>query len=352
MTGMLMTRRAIAVVLCAALFGIVSACGTGTPSSPRIVGVGDIHGDYGAFETVMTRAGLMDANGDWAGGDTILIQTGDIADRGPDTRKIIAHLRRLQDQAPADGGQVIALVGNHEAMVMTGDYRYLHPGEIAAFADENSGAARDTVWEQYKDNIISDFRAENSDLTEAEIKTAWEERLPLGLAELRDAWAPDGEIGSWVKDNPVIVVLEDSLFVHGGLSAKYAGLSVEALNVMAATALESQTRDRDAIIHDSYGPAWYRGLLRGPGETMDSRADGGSLTIEEELDIVLNAFDVERIIVGHTPSVDGIKCNHDCRVIQIDTGMSAHYGGVISFIEFVDGDVFANSDGAVTQLNE
>ena len=47
----------------------------------------------------MVRAGLMNADGYWAGGDTLVIQVGDIADRGPDSRQIIEHLRRLQAQS-------------------------------------------------------------------------------------------------------------------------------------------------------------------------------------------------------------------------------------------------------------
>lgn len=339
------------LVLCGVLTFVVACAGAGAPT-PRIVAVGDIHGDYGAFETVMTRAGLMGEGGEWTGGETILIQNGDLADRGPDTRKIIAHLRRLEQQAPAAGGKVIALVGNHEAMVMTGDYRYLHPGEIEAFVDSQSEARREAVWAENKDAVFSSAGQQDETLTEEDIKNAWLERIPLGLIELNDAWAPDGEIGAWVKDNPVAVVLGDSLFVHGGLSAKYASFAVEDMNAMAGEALNTQTRARDAIIHDPFGPAWYRGLLRDAGETADSGANGEALTIEDELDIILGQFGVRRIIIGHTPSIEGIKCNHDCRVIQIDTGMSAHYGGVISFLEITRDGVFGHSNGEVVKISD
>ena len=58
----------------------------------------------------MVRAGLMNADGYWAGGDTLVIQVGDIADRGPDSRQIIEHLRRLQAQSVMTGGQIIAFL--------------------------------------------------------------------------------------------------------------------------------------------------------------------------------------------------------------------------------------------------
>jgi hypothetical protein len=38
---------------------------------------------------------------------------------------------KLQREASRSGGKVIAMVGNHEAMNMTGDLRYVHPANIA-----------------------------------------------------------------------------------------------------------------------------------------------------------------------------------------------------------------------------
>ena len=85
---------------------------------------------------------------------------------------------------------------------------------------------------------------------------------------------------------------------------------------------------------------------------MESGIDGASLTVEEELDIVLGHFGVERIVIGHTPSIEGIKANHNGRVIQIDTGMSDYYGGINSFLEITDDGVFANNDGVVVRIND
>ena len=85
---------------------------------------------------------------------------------------------------------------------------------------------------------------------------------------------------------------------------------------------------------------------------MESGIDGASLTVEEELDIVLGHFGVERIVIGHTPSIEVIKANHNGRVIQIDTGMSAHYGGTNSFLEVINKGTFADNDGVVVRIEE
>src|SRR5687768_1332444 len=86
-------------------------------SSPgRIVAVGDLHGDFAVWTAIARDAGLIDAKGRWAGGTTILVQAGDITDRGPDSLKIIRQLQKLQKEAAGVGGKVIVLIGNHEAM--------------------------------------------------------------------------------------------------------------------------------------------------------------------------------------------------------------------------------------------
>ena len=104
----------------------------------RIVAISDLHGDYGRYIDVMQSAGLIDKNGKWSGGQTHLVQTGDITDRGPDSRKIIDHLVKLSKQAQKKGGYVHLLIGNHETMNVVGDLRYVAPGEFEAFATKNS----------------------------------------------------------------------------------------------------------------------------------------------------------------------------------------------------------------------
>ena len=100
----------------------------------RVVAIGDLHGDYGQYIEVMKSAGLINKSGKWIGGETHLVQTGDVTDRGADSRKIIDHLVKLSKQAKKKGGYVHLLIGNHETMNVIGDLRYVSPGEYAAFA--------------------------------------------------------------------------------------------------------------------------------------------------------------------------------------------------------------------------
>jgi len=67
----------------------------------RIVAIGDLHGDYANYIAALSAAGLVNKKGKWSGGETHLVQTGDIPDRGPDTLKIIEHISHWRSRPSA-----------------------------------------------------------------------------------------------------------------------------------------------------------------------------------------------------------------------------------------------------------
>jgi hypothetical protein len=91
-------------------------------TTPRTVVLGDLHGDSAALAGILFEAGLTDASGHWAGGESRLVQLGDCIDRGPDSEGVIATLQRLQAEAPP--GAVVRLAGNHEMELMRGETGY------------------------------------------------------------------------------------------------------------------------------------------------------------------------------------------------------------------------------------
>src|SRR5689334_21002303 len=84
------------------------------PATPAIVAIGDIHGDLNAFDRSLRAAGLTDQRNRWIGGRTVLVQTGDFFDRGPDVHAVLDRLMSLEAEAQAAGGRVVVLLGNHE----------------------------------------------------------------------------------------------------------------------------------------------------------------------------------------------------------------------------------------------
>ena len=332
------------LLLAAALLGAAAPV---KPQQARIVAVGDLHGDYDAWEAIARAAGLVDAKGHWAGGRTTLVQMGDVADRGPDSLKIIHQLMKLQREAPKRGGKVIALVGNHEAMNMTGDLRYVHPGEFRAFTDRDSAARRDRVYEANRAAIEVAYKARDPKLTAEAIRDDWMKANPVGKLEHQMGWAPAGAVGKWIVGNPAVAKIGDSLFVHGGISAAYTQYSPEQINRRVADALKAQDEAPTSIINDPAGPLWYRGLIsRAPGDETTSApaaaANAPPLSIDQEIALVLEKFHVRRIVVAHTPSPNGIISADRGALWRIDSAISRAYGGKLTYLEIIGDKVTAH----------
>ena len=130
------------------------------------------------------------------------MQTGDVPDRGPSTRKIIDHLAGLKKQAEKKGGMIHTLIGNHEAMNSYGDLRYTIEGEFQEFQGRNSKLLREKQWEHQLDQIRKVKPEEFLVMNLAEYRLKWEQQIPLGWVEHRLAWRPVGEYGQWVLGNP------------------------------------------------------------------------------------------------------------------------------------------------------
>ena len=337
--GRLWTRRAC---LLAALALAMPAMAAPSPVH-RIVAVGDLHGDFAAWRDIARTAQLVDSQGSWVGGDTVLVQTGDVVDRGPDSLKIIQDLMRLQREAPNAKGQVIALVGNHEAMNLAGDLRYVSAGDYAAFVDSGSVRRRENVYESNKKLIETAYRQRDPQMSGDAIKRAWLQATPLGSIEHRVAWGPRGRIGQWVVNNPAVVLLDGNLFVHGGISPAYAHRPIEEINRQVADALKTQGTDPQAIFNDLLGPLWYRGLATANTEGADNIAARSTAAapagppIEDQLQSLLSSFGAKRIVIGHTPVLSGIAMLYGEKLIQIDTGISCVYNGKLSYLEIRDG---------------
>ena len=326
----------VLVLSLAAAIGGSTATAQRPPPAPRIVAVGDLHGDYSVWIDIARAAGLIDGRNRWAGGRTIFVQLGDVPDRGPDTLRIIRHLVALQKEAASAGGRVIPLVGNHEAMNVIGDLRYVDPGEYAAFVDSGSAGRRDRIFAANRGEIARQYRAEDPKMSDGAVRARWMKATPLGWVEHRLAWRPTGEIGRWVVRNPAVALVRGNLFVHGGISAEYSRRSLDDINRQVSAALAKEDTALESILSDPIGPLWYRGLVeRAPGEVRPP--------VEQELAMVLNAYGAQRIVVAHTPLLSGIGVLAQGRLVRVDTGNSRHYGGRPSYVEIIGDRVVPHS---------
>jgi len=325
----------------------------------RVVAVGDLHGAHDAFVSILLETGLVDAETDWSGGDACLVQLGDVIDRGAGSRRILDLLMALERQAP---GRVVPLLGNHEVMNLIGDLRSVDPAEFGAFAGEEDPADRSAGLREFR-------RGLPADRDEATLLHEFNWRFPPGWFAHRRAFSPDGVYGSWLARHATLIVIDGTLFVHGGIGLADAREGIEALNARVGRDLAAfhDARDRliaagwverldplgagltrvrerhsrarptndtsraartylaavDGILMRPDGPLWNRDLA------LAEQADLG-----ETVETIVAALGVERIVVGHTPTADhSIHARFDGRVFVIDSGAAATYGGRISALE-------------------
>lgn len=281
-----------------------SATSSSTPSDDstepsRIVAVGDLHGDIKATRAALQLAGIIDNKDKWVGGRTIFVQTGDVLDRGDDEPEIMDLLDSLVPQAQKAGGRVVLLLGNHELMNALGDLRYV-----------TADGFRDYANTKLPDKI---------DPKVASKPRSWQHRWA--------AFAPGYAGGKRLAKRSVVAKVGDSVFLHAGLTPKYAKLGIDSINQQA----QAWLRDggpAPSWVNDSSGPVWSRHYSMNP-DSMDCSS----------LRSALATLKAKRMVVGHTVHIEGIGSECNGLVWTIDVGMSRHYGGQPAALEIVDNKV-------------
>jgi hypothetical protein len=362
-----------------------------SPAQPaRIVAIGDVHGAFDQFVEILQKSGLIDASQRWSGGAAVLVQTGDIFDRGPDVRKALDLLMRLEDEAERAGGRVEVLNGNHEMMNLLSDFRDVSPATYAAFVDNRSEERRRRAY----DDFARIVRRRGQKGATPQPREEWMAAHPPGFLEYVESLAPRGKYGRWLRSHKVVVTLDGTGFMHAGIHPASEG-SLEDLNRTAARDVAAWDRARDMMVRaqlvpsfctlteaveaaaaelmrisealkessapgdhvtqelvealqgllqigkssllDPEGPLWFRGFAQWPDED------------EPRVTALLTRLGVQRFVTGHTPSLPGrIRARFGGRIFLIDTGMLVSYfkTGRPSALELQGGRITAlYSDG-------
>jgi hypothetical protein len=261
-------------------------------------------------------------------------------------------LMRLQAEAQAAGGQVHVLLGNHEAMNILGDLRYVEDGEFASYTDMESPAERAALRQAWETAHGAGSGA------------AFDQKFPPGYFGHRAAFSPKGKYGQWLLTLPVAIMLNDTLFMHAGPSDALRGMSLQELDLRYRTALTDYlglagqleqanllqagdefhalpqlakdrlaamaaanggapdaaltvaTRRFDEVANSALlsqdGPNWYRGAA------LCNEAAEADVLLP-----LLQQFGAARLVVGHTPTRDSRAATRfDGRVVKLDAGMN------------------------------
>jgi hypothetical protein len=332
-------RRVLVVLIGATIAGVFAGpradAGQSNFSAPcnittseRVVAVGDVHGAYDRFVGILRTAQLVDDQARWTGGRAILVQTGDVLDRGADSRRVLDLLRRLERDAERAGGRVYALLGNHELMRLFSLWQYVSREELAAFRTDNSEDIRQQLYLRVATETGRRLREEQRPFDQAAFRAQFMRDIPLGFIEMRHAFSAGGDYGKWLRQRQALVRINGVLFVHGGVDIANAVVGCERMNAMIKKDLSvTDPTQEQAVALGSMsesGPLWYRGLAQLPDPAF-----------APEVSFVLDALDARAVVVGHTPA-PAITARFGTRVIQIDTGMLGgewYPGGVASALE-------------------
>jgi len=272
------------------------------PAASRIVAIGDLHGDRRAFVRTLRNAQLIDEDERWRGGSATLVQLGDVFDRGPQEAGCWSLLRKLQDEAPAAGGRVVRLIGNHEVMNVCGIAgNFIHPASLDAFGPDRLAAFAPggALATELADSSVVYAIVGESCFVHAHLPA---DATLESLDELNQA------AGRWLRGEPS---LDDDLLctlpdVDGW---EYSGRPQEESAMCLPFAL-SHMAERDE------SPIWGRALSSpSNGQPAPSQCDA--------LRATLGRLGVRRLVVGHTPQ-NYINAACDELVWRCDTGMSAY----------------------------
>jgi hypothetical protein len=246
----------------------------------------------------------------------------------------------MEGEALRAGGRVHALLGNHEAMRMLRDLRYVSSGEYAAFRSVESEQLRERHYLAVMTDAVTRAKGAGQEFDEPAFRTAFLNRTPLGWVEMQVAFGPTGEYGRWLRKRDTMVTINGIVFVHGGISPAVAALGCAKINATVRSQLDALPAALDAKQADDLlasredGPLWYRGLARGNESTFAS-----------EVEAILLKLNARAIVTGHSTTLDGrLTTRFGGRVIQLDTGM---LGGTVfptgraAALEIRDGQITA-----------
>ncbi|HUX49466.1 MAG TPA: metallophosphoesterase [Spirochaetia bacterium] len=251
----------------------------------RIVALGDIHGNIEAFRQLVVGLGIVSASMRWVAHNTILVQIGDICDRGTESRSIYRMIAEWQKQAPLVGSEVHLLLGNHEVMEMFGYDRDAGLEEIQGYAERDDSS---------------------------------------GYQEHRTAFAPGGWLHDWLLGQRATVQVGSIVFGHGDLPVSFQYRTVGEIHEEILADIREHAGKPitdpdllpDSLFSESRSLIWSR-------ESRDNEY------YSYALEHFLTQNDASLYVCGHTPSVEGkftLKCNG--RYLCIDTAMGFEERGI------------------------
>ena len=253
------------------------------PEPPRVVAVGDLHGDLRAFGAIARACGLVDERGSWCGGEAHLVLMGDLVG-GAQSRLLLNSVMRLEREARRTGGRVHALLGNHDLLPAAGRFGRMKRSERRAYRKH-------------------DFQGH-------------------------------GPYAEWLRGRPTILKIGRTLYVHAGLDRWALDTDPAEVNAQVRAWIAHHQgvgpkppKATRWAVDEEDGPMWTRAFKARRRKPKDAPS-------KKTIRAVLDRLGAERIVLGHAPTKDGsIVTDHPHygdSVVLIDTRISDDERGRLS----------------------
>jgi len=277
------------------------------PQRPRLLVIGDIHGDLERLTHLLISTRIMNDKFQWTAEpkDTWVVQMGDQIDSrmrnnaatsnedGPDPSpwettadvQVVFFMRNLDREARRSGGRVISLLGNHEILNALGDMSYVSAKSL---------------------NMLG------------------------GPKNRAKTFAPGGYMARILADRPVILQIGTYVFCHAGLLPHH-GTDFAHMNHLCRKFLlgfplsAAEQMIFHALFIDGEGLLWTRAALTQEYQT--------------KLASTLSSINATDLIVGHNPMPDGITTTPEKNLWFVDTAISRAFDdiGKIMCLELIPG---------------
>ena len=305
--------------------------------SGRVVAIGDLHGDIQQARRALRIAGVLgkddddNVNPQWGGGDTVLVQVGDVLDRGDDEIGILILLQKLGKAARKAGGDVFVLNGNHEVLNISGDFRYVSRGafhESMRFSDHLVKLfGKDAVRGRRRRRSSKQEDGEEEEEEEDDEMDEWRKQTNARVG----LFSPGGPLAQQLSMHNTVLIVNDTVFAHGGLVPRHVDFGLDKLNKSVSEWMRGK-RIEDEDTKVALGMAiggvkdsvvWHRAYGTEHYATNTERTNACTLlsrTLEKINEI--EGIPVKRLVVGHTPQMQGANCECDGKIWRVDVGMS------------------------------
>nr|XP_018684362.1 PREDICTED: shewanella-like protein phosphatase 1 [Musa acuminata subsp. malaccensis] len=306
-------------------------------SGRRIVAVGDLHGDLSKTRLALEMAGVLSSDGQdlWIGGETVLVQLGDILDRGEDEIAILSLLRSLDIQAKSTGGAVfqrlpilftlsrakIASSALSARNLVLCDRTIQFPSRRLQDAQRHAiGSAGDAQSCQAREEIRWIKQYENSPNEDER----WDLRRQQAVIARSSLLRPGGPLACELGRHSVVLKVDDWIFCHGGLLPHHVAYGLERMNKEVSFWMRDFSESSDGPAVPFIATRGYDSIVWNRLYSRDSAdAKYQILQISSILEETLQAVGAKGMVVGHTPQFNGVNSKYNERIWCIDVGMSS-----------------------------